>query len=114
MGGPGAATDLEADAACTETAARTWSATLTWSVASPPGSEQRVAITTHKNGFERADAELIGPLPPDQNSLLLEQRQAQGNHYWRVLTLHDNGWVASDTALFVGPTCAADFQPEDP
>jgi hypothetical protein len=105
-----AATDLQVEVECSETELRQGIAKLSWTVAKSPGSEQRVAITIVRDGFESGEFEMSGPLAPDQSSLVWEQLHGQAIHYWRVLTLHGDKWSASETASFEGPTCVADIQ----
>lgn len=108
-GGLKAAGNLVAEVGCADNPARTGFAALQWSLASEPGVEQRVVITIYKNGFESGLFEVSEPLPPDQDMLVWEALHGQSNHFWRVLTLHVEGWVPSETSSFSGPTCISDF-----
>src|SRR5688572_4989351 len=51
------ATDLVAEAECSGTETRKAIAKLSWKVAKSPGSEQRVAITIFRDGFEKGTFE---------------------------------------------------------
>ena len=105
------ATALEAKTECSETEPRKAIARLTWKVAGIPGSEQRVAVTVYRDGFETGKFETTGSLLPGQSSLIWNKVDPGVIHYYRVLTLHGQMWTPSDTATFDGPTCVADLQP---
>jgi hypothetical protein len=105
------ATDLQARTECSNTQLRKGIAKLSWKIASNVGSAQRVDVTIYRDGFETGKFETIGPLPPGQSSLVWERLDPGIIHYYRVLTLHTQEWVPSETASFEGPTCVADFQP---
>ena len=111
LGDPGAATNLQAEVECSVEEPRKGIAKLSWTVATSPGSAQRVDVTIFRGGFERGEFETTGPLPPSQSSLVWDRLSGQAIHFWRVLTLHADGWVPSETSSFEGPTCAADFVP---
>lgn len=113
-GGPRAATGLQATVECSVDDPSQGIARLSWSVAASPGSEQRVAVTLFKDGFETGQFEITGALPPDQSSFDWTGLHGQAIHLWRVLTLHPEGWVPSETASFEAPTCAVDFGPPAP
>ena len=101
---------LEAKAECSQTELRKGIAKLSWKVAATPGIAQRVDVSIYRDGFETGKFETVGSLPPRQSSLVWERLDPGIIHYYRVLTLHTQGWVASETASFEGPTCVADFQ----
>ena len=107
-GGPGAATNLLSEVECARPGLAV--AKLTWTPASDPGSAQRVDVTIYS--FDtKYDSSVL--LPPDQASLVWDQLRGQAIHDWRVLTLQANGWVPSETAGFVGPTCLLEIQEEE-
>jgi hypothetical protein len=104
------AVGLEAKTECSRTELRKGVAKLSWKVAATPGIAQRVDVSIYRDGFETGKFETVGSLPPSQASLAWERLDPGIIHYYRVLTLHTHGWVASETASFEGPTCVADFQ----
>jgi hypothetical protein len=108
-GGPRAATGLESQTGCRDDDPRKGFADLRWVVAANPGSEQRVAVTIARDGFQTGNFQVSGPLGPNQTTLRWEQLQGQAIHYWRVLTRHGQEWVPSDTASFEGPPCIGDY-----
>lgn len=110
-GGQGAATDLHAELTCSEADPRMGVASLSWRPATQLGVEQRVVLTIYRDGFERGDFGASETLKPDQTTVLWQPLSGQAIHYWRVLTLHSEGWVPSETMSFTGPTCVADYQP---
>lgn len=108
-GGPGAATDLRAAPRCEETGSRGAVADLSWTIASTPGDEQRVAVTKFREGFDNGSFDVSATLPPDAASFTWRPVNPGGVQYWRVLTRHGSSWAPSDTAMFTGPTCVADY-----
>ena len=107
-GGPRAATNLQSEVDCEAPGKAI--ARLNWTLATSPGSEQRVDVTIYS--FEGDEFESTGQLPPDQSSLVWERLRGQAIHDWRVLTLHADGWVPSETGSFEGPTCVGeDLEP---
>lgn len=111
---PGTASALQAQARCTPTKPPKGIAQLSWKVAKNTGREQQVAVTVFRDGFEKGNVQLSPPLPPNQSSLEWDQVNGQAIHFWRVLTLQPEGWVASETARFEGSTCVMDFMPAPP
>ncbi len=103
------ATNLEAEVGCSDIELRQGIAKLRW-INSPLGSGQRIEFTKFGDGFERGEFETMG-LPPDQSSGVWEDLEPGLNHYWRVVTLHGNTWVPSETATFMGPICAVNLVP---
>jgi hypothetical protein len=110
-GGPGAASELAADAACSEVDLRKAIADLRWRPAVQPGTEQQVEVTIYRDGFQRGAVERGPTLPPQQSTLRWERLSPGIIHYWRVLTRQPRGWTASVPASFEAPTCVADYQP---
>lgn len=106
-GGHSSATDLEAEARC-DPMKLTATARLSWKLASPPGSQQRVDMTMFRDGFQTGKFTTTGPLPPDQTQLNLNSGEPGINYAWRVLTLTGEGWVPSETARLPWPSCPVD------
>jgi hypothetical protein len=104
-GGPRSATDLRAEPNCSHGSV----AELVWKPAAKPGQKQRVDVTTHD--FTGAEFESSEPIPPDRTSFTWNRVQGQATHFWRVLTLHGDEWVASATSTFTGATCVFDRKP---
>jgi hypothetical protein len=109
-----AATDLRAEAVCSDTRLGTAVATLSWSL--PAGQEQvealRVDVTAFREGFRTEQFETIAVLPPSQNSVEWDQGEPGINYYWRVLARTPRGWIASEIARYKVPICPVDFQRE--
>lgn len=103
-----AATDLKAEAQCSQEQPGLGVAELSWTVAKNPGSSQRIDITMFRDGFEKSTFNSIGPIPADKSSLESEGIEPGINYYWRILTLTSNGWVPSETARCEGPICPVD------
>lgn len=108
VGARPAATALTASADCRRGDVGRPVATLSWTPASPRGSEQRVAVTIYRDGFERGDFRVGQALAADQATFEWERIEGQALHHWRVLTLHPDGWQPSETATFEGPVCPSD------
>lgn len=108
-GGRRAAANLEAEVMCDEVELRKGIVRLSWAIAENQGSEQRVAITIYRDGFETGNYEISKPLSPHQPSLEWDHLKGQAIHLWRVLTLQPEGWAPSVTARFEGLSCVADF-----
>lgn len=100
-GGPRAATDLRAVAECEQPGVPV--AEITWTVAEERGEAQRVDVTIYN--FEEGQFDSSEILPPGQSTLRWYDLNGQAIHFWRVLTLHPEGWVPSDLGGFAGPTC---------
>jgi hypothetical protein len=109
---PGAVTNLQIKIECSRTELRKGIAQLSWKVAQPPGSAQRVEITIYRDGFKGGKFETSGLLPPEQSSLVWEKLEPGIIHYCRVVTLHAGGAVPSEIVSFEGPICIADFRPK--
>jgi hypothetical protein len=78
--------------------------TLNWT---PTGSgEQRVVISTRQDGLDSGNAGASAALDAGRSTYQLLDSQPGGVYYWRVLTRSGDGWAASETAQFEGPTCA--------
>ncbi|MGH9136720.1 MAG: hypothetical protein ACRD0G_06690 [Acidimicrobiales bacterium] len=103
--GGGVATGLAADPRCDPADPATALVTLSWQ---PAGSgEQLVAVSTRQDGFDTGTYASSETLAPDRSSYQLRDSQPGGLYYWRVLTRQGDGWAASDTATFEGPTCVS-------
>jgi hypothetical protein len=111
-GGPGAATNLRVELDCDKVDLRKGIAKLSWTIAANPGREQRVQVTIFINGFAKNKFEISDSLPPNQRFIVWDQVKGQAIHRWRVLTLQAKGWIPSDTNMFEGPSCVADFVPK--
>lgn len=107
-GGPGAATQLAANARCEEAGSRTGVADLTWIPAATAGSEQRVALTIFPEGFDTSNFQVSPPLAARAASYTWPKTNPGGVHRWRVLTKHGSTWTPSETLMFSGATCVAD------
>jgi len=107
-GGPGAASNLRASQDCDSEVLRKGIALLEWEIAREPGSEQKVEVTIFREGFETGNSIPSKPLPGDQTELRFDRVAGQALHRWRVLTLHGEGYVPSETARFTGPICVYD------
>jgi hypothetical protein len=105
---PLAATNLVAQPDCDPLVPSRGIATLNWTSAATKGREQRIAITIFPEGLDKGEFNFSDPLPPTATNLVWKQLRGQAIHYWRVLTLHKDGWVPSKTAKFEGPTCVSD------
>jgi hypothetical protein len=113
-GGPAAATDLRADTRCDDTGSRKAVADLSWTVAVVAGSEQLVAVTKFREGFDTGNFDVSASLAADATSLTWRNVSPGGVQYWRVLTRHGNSWAPSNTAMFTGPTCVTDYVDPNP
>lgn len=107
-GGPKAATNLVAKPDCDGVNPRKAIARLSWTPATKAGQEQRVVVTIFRDGFERGEFDISKVLKPGETNLVWDEIRGQAIHFWRVLTLHPEGWVPSVTARFEGPPCVSD------
>ena len=100
------ATQLRAEAGCHGQGPNNHVADFTWRPASPPGDGQRLVLSYLPDGLD-TDAFVQTPaLPADQSDYhWIHLNPGDGVRHWRVLTLHDGEWVASDTATFDGMAC---------
>jgi hypothetical protein len=112
--GSRAATGLKSQVGCKAANPSQGAARLTWSLAPDRGTEQRVAVTIFQDGFARGDLDMSRPLQPGQTELTWERLRGQANHFWIVLTLHEDEWVASEPAKFTGVSCALDYVTTQP
>ena len=112
-GGPRAASELTAETACDPEEVRTGTARLTWTVAEQSGERQEVHVTILREGFETGQFVSSGPLSSGETSFDFSP-SGQALHRWRVLTLHEDGFVPSETATFTGPLCVSDEVQESP
>jgi hypothetical protein len=103
-----AATGLQAEGTCSDVQVRKPLALMTWIIAGSPGGEQRVAVSLAPDGLGRGAFNVSGPLLAGEDSLVWDDIEPGINHYWWVLTRHDEGYVPSETAAFTGQTCEAD------
>ncbi len=108
------ARDLAATVECSQEPPRQAVAHLQWSPAPTPGSEQRVVVSLFRDGFSTGDYALSDALAPGQSGLDWTQVQGDALHFWKVLTLREGQWLASETALFQGLSCPTDYQPPAP
>lgn len=106
-GGDHAAAELHAEVECT--APNVAVAHLRWAPAPEPGREQVVQVTVHS--FKPGDFDASDALDAGAAELAWTDLQGQAIHHWRVVTRHDDRWLASETATFQPPTCPADTQP---
>jgi hypothetical protein len=104
-GGPGAATKLDSSIACSSTEKGLAVATLRWQAAVKRGSSQRVVVSIYFRGLEQGRLEASAPLSPKRHAFVWYRVHGRAVHYWRVLTRHSDGWHASRTVTFTGPTC---------
>jgi len=108
VGGPGAASALQSQPGCDDSHPGQALAKLTWTPADRQAQAQRVDVTIYPDGFDRGKFERSSLLSPDRDSLVWTELRGQAFHYWRVLSQQADGWVASETASFEGPTCISD------
>ena len=106
MGGSGAATNLQAQPGCRGAEPI---ADLSWSLAAEPGNAQRVDVATFIGGFEAGVFEMTAALHPEETSVVWDGVNPGVLHFWRVLTLHEDGWVTSEVATFSGLVCTPDM-----
>jgi hypothetical protein len=104
-GGPGAATELDSSITCSSTEKGLAVATLRWQAAVKRGSSQRVVVSIYFRGLEQGRLEASAPLSPKRHAFAWYRVHGRAVHYWRVLTRHSDGWHASKTVTFTGPTC---------
>ena len=107
-GGAGAAADLRADVECSGLAPGLAVASLRWAPAAERGLQQRVAVSLFEDGFERGDFETSAALSVDRSVMEWSRVHGRAFHFWRVLTLHDDGWHPSPTFRFEGVACIFD------
>jgi hypothetical protein len=101
---------LQARTGCDRSDPRRATSELSWRPARERGSQQRVVVTIFADGFASGNFDSSGPLDPSRVSLSWTRLRGQAFHFWQVLTLHRQGWVSSETAMFEGPLCAVDLQ----
>jgi hypothetical protein len=107
VGGPGAATKLESSIACSSTEKGLAVATLHWRAAHKRGFAQRVVVSIYFHGLERGRPEASAPLSRKRHAFRWYRVHGRAVHYWRILTRHSDGWHASQTLTFTGPTCVS-------
>jgi len=100
------ATELRAVAGCQGEGPNNHVADFSWRPARPPGDGQRLVLSYLPSGLD-TDAFVQSPaLPADQADYhWIHLNPDTGVRHWRVLTLHEGEWVASDTATFDGGVC---------
>ncbi len=108
-GGPGAASGLEAELACGTTDPGQALLNLRWHPASSPGTAQLVEMTIFSEKFDDGRYDTSSALSADQSTALWDRVAPGAVHFWRVLTLHDQGWIPSAVALFTPGACIADM-----
>lgn len=101
---PGTATNLKADVRCNTIKPPIGIAELSWKPAIPPGEKQKIIITTYTVGGRNSETSL--PLSAEQSSLAWSERGNETIHDWKVLTLHHDIWIPSETGRFTLPVCA--------
>jgi hypothetical protein len=106
------ATALSAEVSCDRGDHSKGIASLSWTVASVAGSQQKVEVTIFRDGFQRNEFESSEILPPGQTSLVWDRLRGQAIHFARVLTKHKEEWVPSKLTSFEGPTCVMDLSRE--
>ncbi len=109
--GPRGASELSAKPDCVDGEAGRGVVRLSWRPAAEQAVEQRVIATIFRDGFERPAFEASGALDRGRVSFELYRLHGQAIHFWKVLTRHADGWVASEVARFEGPTCPVDSAP---
>lgn len=112
-GGPRAASELEDTPGCSDDEFPAGQVLLKWRPAAEPGTQQHVHVTIFREGFETGRFITIRDLEPSDSELLFEEVAGQALHRWRVLTLHPDGFVPSETARFDGPICVRDEDEDD-
>jgi len=111
-GGDTAATRLQvADVDCSDADGGLAVAALRWTPAADRGREQRIAVTIYPGGFERGDFESSAPLSADRDTMTWPRVHGRAFHFWRVLTLQEDGWHPSATVKFEGVACIYDQRP---
>lgn len=70
---------------------------------------QRVEVTVRRDGFATGDYDAGPLLDADSAEVDWTQLHGQAVHLWRVVTLTGEASTPSDTAVFEGPDCAADY-----
>ena len=108
-GGPGAASGLEAKPSCSSAEPGRNIMQLQWMLASERGTAQRVDVTIFSEKFDDGRYQTSGTLPRDQSSLQWDRLAPGAVHFWRVLTLHRDGWVPSEVGRFTPGACIADY-----
>jgi len=109
--GPRAATNLRAGAECDLDQPWKGIVNLNWTIASLPGSEQRVIMTVYRDGFEVGRFDASDSLASDQSGMMWDRLSPGIIHFWMVLTRHEDGWVPSEQSSFEAPVCAVDYVP---
>lgn len=104
-----AARGLEAVPGCSETEPRAETLVLRWAIADQPGSAQRIDITIYSEAFDDGRFESSPLLAGNQTSFDWDGVSPGAVHFWRVLTLHADGWVPSEKARFTPGACIGDY-----
>jgi hypothetical protein len=104
--GPASATGLHSDVACAPSGPAVGIVHLSW-VGSGAG-EQRIALSTRKEGLGGGGFGVSEPLAADRGAFELVAPQPGGIYFWRVLTAVEGGLAPSAIESFEGPTCILD------
>jgi hypothetical protein len=111
-GGDAAATQLRVtDVECSDSDGGLAVADLRWAPAADRGDEQRVAVTIYPGGFDRGQFESSAALSADRAAMTWPRVHGRAFHFFRVLTLHEDGWHPSATVKFEGVACIYDQRP---
>ncbi len=108
-GGPQAASGLQAKSGCSATEPRTETLELQWVLAKQPGTAQRIDVTIYSELFDDGRYDSSPLLSADQTSFAWDGVSPGAVHFWRVLTLHADGWAPSETARFTPGACIGDY-----
>jgi hypothetical protein len=108
-GGARAASGLQAVSGCSEADLRAEIVELRWALADQPGSAQRIDVTIFSELFADGRYESSPLLVADQSSFQWVRVSPGAVHFWRVLTLHADGWIPSETARFTPGACIGDY-----
>lgn len=133
---PDTAVDLQAQARCSAIKPGVVVVSLSWRVGDEVRGQQRLDLTSYWDGFKRSLYQSFwSPSPvvadqaeqqrrvdeataeePDSRRDAIELETDFGGfiQYWRVLTLTDAGWAASEIAEVELPVCPVDRRQERP
>ncbi len=104
------AKDLAVRSNCDRVAAGKPLAVFSWTNDEGYKGRQKIEITPYRTGFKSRKTENLGELVGGKTGFEWGGGEAGINYYWRVLTLMDVGWVASENARYEVPTCPVDFE----
>ena len=74
-----------------------------------PSLAQRVELTKFRDGFSTGRLEATRRLESAIEAVAVDSPETGINYYWRVLTLNEQGWVASAVGRFEVPICPWDL-----